>query len=256
MLISWLLLVIASICILWLSPLFRKSGEGAEDAKFFLWLSLNGLAFAAFIFAVYAVTLFAPQKYLLLLTPAVTLALMGIVLKISAVDIRREIVGSRNQVRAGLVGLLYGLVSYPAVTGVVWFVGNLLFYLFGIEVQEQQAYQLIKGFSGSPLLFWYLTIVVVIIVPFVEELLFRGFFQGFAKRIFQPTLVPICSGLLFAGFHVTPSQGGWNIALLVGLTLFGYIAARLKEQENAIIAPVLAHSAFNCISVMLLLADK
>lgn len=258
---SWLLLVFVSICILWSSALFRKGGQGSPDRNFFLWLLLNIAAFTAFLFSSYIVALFFTSKYLLskyflICTPILTLFLMLCLIKITTLEVRKQLFGSNNCLKTALKGFFYGVAVYPVITGVVWLLGELLARFCGFAVQEQQAYLLVKALRDQKAIFWYLLCIVVVVVPVIEELLFRGFFQEFAKRIFQPTLVAWISGLLFAGFHISTPQGGWNIALMVGLTLFGYMAARLKEVEGALIAPVMAHAAFNLLSVVLLLADK
>jgi membrane protease YdiL (CAAX protease family) len=80
--------------------------------------------------------------------------------------------------------------------------------------------------STSPLLFRIL--VIAILVPIGEELLFRGIVQGEMRRAFGSTVAVIVTALLFAIFHLDVIQSSYE----------------LTEQ---IAIPALMHMVFNFI---------
>ena len=92
--------------------------------------------------------------------------------------------------------------------------------------------------STSPLLFRIL--VIAILVPIGEELLFRGIVQGEMRRAFGSTVAVIVTALLFAIFHLDVIQSSY--VLIAGLVIS--ITYELTEQ---IAIPALMHMVFNFI---------
>ena len=92
--------------------------------------------------------------------------------------------------------------------------------------------------STSPLLFRIL--VIAVLVPIGEELLFRGIVQGEMRRAFGSTVAVIVTALLFAIFHLDVIQSSY--VLIAGLTIS--ITYELTEQMAI---PALMHMVFNFI---------
>jgi uncharacterized protein len=88
-------------------------------------------------------------------------------------------------------------------------------------------------------------IAAVVMAPLVEEVVFRGvLFQGLKRRL---GLWPgaVLSGLLFAIVHVEVSQPVYSS----GLFFLGVLFAWTMHRFGSLLVPLVAHAAFNGISV-------
>lgn len=83
-----------------------------------------------------------------------------------------------------------------------------------------------------------------LLVPFGEELLFRGVLYGWLRRYGMIVAVPI-SAVVFGLFH------GINIVLL-SATVFGVLSALLYEKSGSIWPSVVAHMINNTASFLLM----
>lgn len=87
----------------------------------------------------------------------------------------------------------------------------------------------------------------MVLAPFQEELIFRGYLYGVARRYFGPAGGMILVSLLFAAIHVhAPSFAGLFV-LAVCLTL-------AYEWTGSLLVPMAMHAMFNSITVINLLA--
>jgi CAAX protease family protein len=98
------------------------------------------------------------------------------------------------------------------------------------------------GFSWSGLL---ITLAFVgAIVPFAEELFFRGLIYGWLRRRMSVWLAASVSGLGFAVLH-----GIWW--LIPALFLLGVALALIYERSGSIWASVVTHGLFNSLTTVL-----
>jgi membrane protease YdiL (CAAX protease family) len=98
------------------------------------------------------------------------------------------------------------------------------------------------GFSWSGLL---ITLVFVgAIVPFAEELFFRGLVFGWLRRRMPVWLAASVSGLGFAVLH-----GVWW--LIPALALLGIVLALIYERSGTIWTAVITHGLFNSFTTLL-----
>lgn len=87
--------------------------------------------------------------------------------------------------------------------------------------------------------------IVVIIGPFIEELVFRGFFQGvLEKRINKVKYSIMISAACFALLH-------FNIWWLIQIYIIGIFLAYFAFYSNSIFLPFLLHMLNNGLSVLL-----
>jgi membrane protease YdiL (CAAX protease family) len=86
-------------------------------------------------------------------------------------------------------------------------------------------------------------LIVGIVIPIFEEVMFRGLIYRELEEILPPTVVIITQGLLFGVYHGQIVQGVY--ASLLGIYL-GYIVYKTKNIWPAIFA----HIAMNSISVL------
>lgn len=83
----------------------------------------------------------------------------------------------------------------------------------------------------------------VIITPFGEELLFRGFIQRIFQRNMQGYLAVALSSIVFGLCH-------FSIALLPGVILLGALFGYLFYRTGNLLYPVVAHALYNLVSLI------
>ena len=116
---------------------------------------------------------------------------------------------------------------------------------------EQAVVTTVRDSRGAS--FLVLMFLVAIIVPFAEELCFRGIFmRGLNKKVVPFTAVFI-TGALFAGIHLL------DPGALLGTTtllLFGFLASSLAMYRGRIDASVCLHIGFNLTTVFVLIFTR
>lgn len=88
-------------------------------------------------------------------------------------------------------------------------------------------------------------------VPYVEEILFRGFLQGFLGGVFHPSLAILGTSFIFSLFHYSSLQKSSNFEIMFGLFVFSLFISRLRVKENSVISCIGMHAAFNAVSLVL-----
>lgn len=101
--------------------------------------------------------------------------------------------------------------------------------------------------------FWPAAITVVLLMPVVEEFIFRGVILG-SLYPRSSVLAVILSVVLFAAFHTVPYLGGPDDALYYFLYTFQYIPmglflAWLYISTDSIFAPILMHMIYNYVLI-------
>ncbi|RYD22587.1 MAG: CPBP family intramembrane metalloprotease [Verrucomicrobiaceae bacterium] len=89
-----------------------------------------------------------------------------------------------------------------------------------------------------------MAVAAVIAAPLCEEIVFRGYLYGAAKKFAGPWMAGICSAMVFAAAH-------GSLAALLPLFVFGCVLVLLYEMTGSIWAPVAAHFCFNGLTVLL-----
>lgn len=96
--------------------------------------------------------------------------------------------------------------------------------------------------NGSPLI---TILIVVIIGPIAEEVLFRGVIYGKLRDSFNVTQAAVISAAIFGIYHKNIVQG-------IYAALFGIILAYIFEKTQTIWGSVLMHMVFNLSSYLIL----
>lgn len=144
--------------------------------------------------------------------------------------------GSRTYIRAVVLTLL----------GSALLAGATLAWVPDQVWAETATYQeLIQREHG-----WLLILVLGLLAPVAEEMLFRGvLFNGLARSRLGPWGAAIASSLVFAGLHADHS--GPAQAILFGLGLW---LSWLMIRHGSLRVPILAHATYNLALSLALLA--
>ena len=119
----------------------------------------------------------------------------------------------------------------------------------GHTLEDQRAVELILSAKSGGLKI-YLGIFAVVIAPLAEEFIFRGLLVSGCKKIGWPKCGAVVVSLLFAAIHT-------SAPVFLPLFVFALALTWLGEQTGGLLAPVLAHSAFNAANLALLvIAEK
>jgi len=83
-------------------------------------------------------------------------------------------------------------------------------------------------------------VLVCIIAPIVEEIIFRGYVYAGIRRFLRPPQAMLLGGLIFWVVHFSPA------ALLV-ITLIGITLCYLSEHTRSLLPGMVAHGLHNAI---------
>lgn len=113
---------------------------------------------------------------------------------------------------------------------------------------SQPAKHLTGGFPGADLA--VIAVLTVVIVPVVEETLFRGLvLRGFLRlfdgtgRVIGPVLSCCATGLVFGLAH-------FELLQLLGLAAFGVVLSAMAYKFGRLGPGIFAHAAFNLIAIL------
>lgn len=154
-----------------------------------------------------------------------------------------------------LLGAVAWLMAYPIVA----LMGNFIavFLLPSLPITEQVAVQNLKEVLDHPVLLYSLSFCVIFLVPFSEELLFRGLLQSWLKQKMKGWEVPVLlTSLCFAGAHYSIAQGLFNMELLPSLFVLSLFLGFLYERQGSLAAPLALHSIYNGMTIFLILIGK
>jgi membrane protease YdiL (CAAX protease family) len=148
-----------------------------------------------------------------------------------------------------LLGPAVGLVAQVVVLPVLYFpLEQLVPHLS--QRLSQPAKHLTGGFPGADLA--VIAVLTVVVVPVVEELVFRGLFLRGALRAFAgagsvlgPALATVLTGVVFALAHFETLQ-------ILGLAVFGVVLAVMAYRVGRLGPCILAHATFNLVAVVAL----
>lgn len=144
--------------------------------------------------------------------------------------------------RALLLALGALVVVLPVALGLNWVYATVMEW-FKVKPVAQQAVQMLQEQRsalglGQIIFFGAATILVV---PVVEEMLFRGMLYPVIKQAGFPRLAWWGSSLFFAATHV-------NAMTFIPLTVLALVLIWLYEQTDNLLAPIVTHSLFNAFN--------
>lgn len=150
------------------------------------------------------------------------------------------------------MGVVALLVSYPFVFLITILLGLVSTAIWGTKEFEQLAVKQLKMTMNNSYLFLLTIFTVVILVPFMEELLFRGFLQSFFKKHLGRKGAIFLTAFIFAVVHFAPSQKEGNFQLIGALFVLACFLGFIYEKEETLWAPIALHTVFNGASVLMI----
>ena len=129
---------------------------------------------------------------------------------------------------------------------------------FGIELPDQANIELVKRYAGWNRTFLILCAQVIILMPAIEELIFRFLLfklpskkiplpQNSIIRLFDYSII---SSLLFSAAHYLFQP--WPDAAFIALFFFGLAQCWLYRKTNRLWCAILNHGLFNLTNLVLL----
>jgi membrane protease YdiL (CAAX protease family) len=108
---------------------------------------------------------------------------------------------------------------------------------------------------NSPASAYATAIFAVVIAPFMEELIFRGFlFSVFELRVGSPFAI-VVTAVLFAGMHADEYRGAWNHLLLIFIV--GLVLSLARGLSHKLAPSVIIHTTYNaCLMIGLFVATS
>lgn len=106
----------------------------------------------------------------------------------------------------------------------------------------------IEKLVNSPFSLLLFAVTAVVIAPFFEELLFRGFVQPLLSRTFGMVAGVLITAAFFGALHAPEYSWAWQYALVVSLAgvVFGWVRAR----TGSIVPGVVMHGFYNLAFVI------
>lgn len=158
-----------------------------------------------------------------------------------------------SQINNITFGFLTWFICYPIVVSLGQVMSLILYFVLGIPEVEQVAVKSLKMTANYPFLFSAMICAVIVFVPVVEELLFRGYLQTWLKDILGRKKAIGISSAIFALFHYSYSQGLSNIEFMLALFILSCFLGFIYERQGSLWAPIGLHVLFNAISVLVII---
>lgn len=166
--------------------------------------------------------------------------------------------GSRWLQKAGrfrniLLGMLSWLIAYPVIILFTQVMGIVLHDWLGYEMHEQLAVNQVQSVKEYPALLTVFVLCLITVVPFIEEVLFRGYLQESLQPFVRPWTAVVITALIFALFHFSLTQGISNLLILGALFILALLLGYLKERQASLWSSLALHATFNGISLVQIL---
>ena len=96
-------------------------------------------------------------------------------------------------------------------------------------------------------IFYSYMIVTALLIPFVEELYFRGMLYRVLRKRNDSVISNLVSAMIFTAYHI---QYWLDVTNLPFIFLYGVVTAHLVERTNSLTASFWMHAIANCVHVV------
>jgi len=149
------------------------------------------------------------------------------------------------------LGLAGWCVGYPIVMAIAHFSSIVVAMLWAPADQEQVAVRFLKGVDSQALLALSI-FITVLIIPIIEEVLFRGFLQAWLRQRWGRNLAILATAAIFALFHYSASQGLANLPFCISLFVLACFLGFIYERQHSLLSPIVLHILFNAVGVSMM----
>jgi membrane protease YdiL (CAAX protease family) len=163
---------------------------------------------------------------------------------------------SGKALRSIAIGALSWLVVYPWVYGVSHLVEFFTWNFYQGPPLEQLAVEHVRAVMAFPVLFWLTALCVMIVVPIIEEVLFRGLLQTWLIGRTGMVSGVVLTSLAFSLLHFSSTQGVFNISILASLFVLSLFLGFLRVRQNSLYAPIALHATLNIVSLFIILIQE
>ncbi|NLO04496.1 MAG: CPBP family intramembrane metalloprotease [candidate division WS1 bacterium] len=155
-----------------------------------------------------------------------------------------RVLGVRLRGALKLVGT--GVVGYSVFLTLLVVLALVAGSMFGGMALGQTTEEVI-GSAETPGEIAIYFVLVAVLAPIFEELIFRGYVYGGLRRIFTPRQAMLLGGAVFAAVHL-------NAEAFLIITLIGIMLCYLYERTRSLLPAIIAHGIHNALvlGVMLL----
>jgi len=163
----------------------------------------------------------------------------------------RSFEGFSKNVRNVGMGILTFIISFPLVLAVSQAFSILITY-FGLSGHDQVAVRFLRSTMENPVLFGFTSFFIIIIVPVIEELIFRGFLQNWIARHLGRIVAIVITAVIFSCFHFSFSQGWGNLEIIPSLFTLALFLGYVYFRQQSIYASIGLHATFNGVNILLM----
>lgn len=152
-----------------------------------------------------------------------------------------------------LLGATTWILAVPITVIVEQAADMIVYALFGLESYEQEAVRYLKAALQSPSQLTAALLLILGTAPVIEEFLFRGLLQTWAKKHLGVKAGILIASMGFALFHISPSHGAGNISLVPSLFAFSCFLGFIYEKQQSLYASISLHIVFNAVTTLRIL---
>ena len=149
-----------------------------------------------------------------------------------------------------IIGLLTWFLAFPLVIFISHILDLIIYFIFKQpQLPQQAAIKYLQDATEHPFSFLLALITILILAPFTEEIIFRGFLQTWLKKFSGRKFAIILTSIGFASFHFSISQGLANITILGTLFTLSCLLGFLYERQRSLLSTIILHATFNGMSI-------
>ncbi|MFA7328882.1 MAG: type II CAAX endopeptidase family protein, partial [Candidatus Ratteibacteria bacterium] len=135
-----------------------------------------------------------------------------------------------------------GLWAYLSIIPILILAGALLGLFRKTVLPEQEIYNLLTGLTSLPVSLLFL-VIVGLIGPLLEEIIFRGFLFGTLRNSFGPRRSMVYSSLIFAALH-------HSLAAFLPIFFLAMVLAYLYEKTGSLWPSIVLHMTNNTVATL------
>ncbi len=157
--------------------------------------------------------------------------------------------GIETKIKNFGMGMLSVLISFPIVIAVGQ-LANIILVLIHKQSQQQVAVKFLQSTFNNPVAYIFSCLFVILIIPAIEEILFRGFLQNWLAKFMGQVGAIFSSAIIFAFFHFSTKQGWGNLEIIPSLFVLACFLGFIYFRQKSIYASIGLHATYNGINVL------